>query len=1663
MHFLVFSTEVSSSGSKSSFRPSQPIYTGRSFSSGNSGNPGRKVLTSLNDDGSWQASARLATATQSGGNAHSRYKIRRDGSLSLTLQSPRPHIVTGGNFYTNPYRNHRQVSIGSNDAIKVDHHISGSVGKEEARQYHIPRPPPPPPELRSFSVVISDVDVTGNYNNIHTKHSGKDDAFSKAGVASYHVKSNTIQRMNASWKLKSGQGTPSSSELLDFLSYFANNGDSRATSGSDLSQTVAHPSSQMNTPPPRQILNHHHEEMNGRVIDTTVNKEPFLTWSETSRNIPLSSSTQLIDTNPRPATFGDAALQSVTSIYNANASSSSPETLNQTTFTPSDIKMGGNDDGAEVVIHDMLSTMAKLNENGEEKEESEKEPGTTEMASSMVSIAEPELSANQRKTSARVAPEEEVLRNEGTRRSTEDDAGNNEPSFGTQSPPPTTTELEQASTERENSENRQQQQQVQVDVDVGMTESLLNKEEKEGDVFVESDSAKSLVRYNNATHNNSETATRSFEEDPSIISDSVTHASAAIVTEEQKMKKKRSAKSAFFHSSTVSTNNDDDENNNETSTSATSFLESTDNNVNSRMKITDPQQTAADLKKLMSLILRADGTRNGDDDGTGTGKDRKSGTQVVNIVITPDQDSSSTSSSNYASPQLKTNRQKIFFLKTPQVKQMLDVALNDPAVSSAAHKIAAALEADPFPNPIQTNMENPFDHIPSHLFHSVGSTTVGYDDDSASLNRINQGIAGNDNAPSVPDGFPITSPDYLGLHHPNLQFHQALHQMIVNGTVPTSINATAKTNIINIFVINFKENNRDGNNGEVAVASSVPQQQHQQQSQSPLLNLSPFRISIKPTPKPSKVPLPIDFKLFEALASSPRPTVTDPSYLYSFNNKMGLAASATTAEDDEKEDGGGVGGLTSEKFYNHDENFDMDQPDLPNAEKINIFDLIPGDIGTATAVHYAPSVSTSHEALTIPIYGNNGGNNGRNNASASSTGITTNNHSNFGVMPPTAPPSDYFLDFLPDRSREPPVNGKPYGNHPTHNNNDQTRDDILSLLTSGKFEPMLNHSSQSQTPLLAPAVQHDDVVIPPSLAHIQWIFKNQPPPKPVVSSETIFKRKGQEESAIDDDMNISTSDSIMEPEETSNSPLSYYHGGSTQDLVDFLLRLQNVSKPSTSHINNFLENGVNGHVGSHNSTQKRNITTPVKSNEIVYTTKKPFWKFGTKIPVGSLTSGTDEVMNNRLRRLVTALGYSALPTIAAGAAATWPYWVPLVAGRKRRSALFSKRRASRIHQRGKARQVLATTPVDPELTKEARMEEGPDQKWVKVVVITTAKPFTSTSTEETTNFHYTQAPLSISPLSNNTSSSSADYVLRKKQSHPHTQHHQLDVPLLKNFLKNVLYNELNLSTKAYPSPPKSGVIVSTPDKLRYPHLPPAPLLHHRTNVTNSQKIFTSNSNKGQHSIFSVNQNVGEHDKLLTSPSFSHHPILTTTPLSIAASDKKVMSVSTFSTPAPASVYIHNRGDGTSSVTTQLPVSVSLAQWHNNNGRPWGVPLVTGTSPLPDITTSGSSTTTLINTLHNEYQQNIGFLDDKSTIPALDKRHPNRDYFTNHYHQINNRRTKLKLANSIKESERSYTSAALFPLWFPILFNTHSQLSSKLKHAISGKSGKRFSTSSSLAF
>ncbi|CAG7823422.1 unnamed protein product, partial [Allacma fusca] len=51
---------------------------------------------------------------------------------------------------------------------------------------------------------------------------------------------------------------------------------------------------------------------------------------------------------------------------------------------------------------------------------------------------------------------------------------------------------------------------------------------------------------------------------------------------------------------------------------------------------------------------------------------------------------------------------------------------------------------------------------------------------------------------------------------------------------------------------------------------------------------------------------------------------------------------------------------------------------------------------------------------------------------------------------------------------------------------------------------------------------------------------------------------------------------------------------------------------------------------------------------------------------GVLTPNTD-----RIRRLMIALGYSAIPTLAAGAAATWSYWIPLVAtaasGRRRRS------------------------------------------------------------------------------------------------------------------------------------------------------------------------------------------------------------------------------------------------------------------------------------------------------------------------------------------------------------------------------------------------------------
>lgn len=1695
--------------------------------------------------------------------------------------------------------------------------------KNEARQFS-------PAELRSFSVIISDVDVTGDYNS-PSNNLNEQDAYAKAGVSSYHLKSNSIHRMNGSWKMKPGNGTPMSSDLLDFLSYFAN-GDGRAIRSENAPVKQKRPL--------RKILGQEKEgKMESDQIPenqnaTDENQQPFQTWQESSRNIPVSSVSHASTENMNTTTVADSSTlvqKGPQEISTTKSPKLAIEVINideTTKNNTADIENGSANvnnssnpmNETKVVLHELISTLEEFNKNFE-KEETENKPP------SKVDIVE-KSRVNQTEEGTEMAIHEPG----------NDDHEMTLHQFKQETESDQTSSTTTATTAK--SENKQQ-----VQVDVEMSKSLMqdqnNGMEKEGDVFVENDAAKISGSSNNSNdagiaHNSSSIAEYHHNEDDGALDGG-----------EEMRRKKRTAKSAFFES-TKSTNSNDD-NNNATSTSATSLEESTDNaNSTQRMKITDPQQTASDLKKLMSLILKSDGNRNG---GSGvassiskiSGGDGKSGTQVVNIVITPNQDDES--SSNH--PQLKNSPQKILFLKTPQVKQMLDIALTDPALSTAAKKIAAALEANPFPNPIPTRIDHNYNNLPSYIVNPNYDDRDQGDDIMQVIGNKNgmMGQQENNDVPATPDGFPLSGNGFLDLHHPNLHFHQALHQMVVNGSKPSNINATTKTNIINIFVINFKEI-KEGATGANQQAAGV--------------NQSPLRINIKPSPRPQyhipKLPFPIKSGVIESLSqTTPNPLAyLDPSLI--FNKKMGLAAGGSD-EDDENEGAG----MSTEKNYEPSKHFDMDRFALSNPDKINIFDLLPGDLGTVTAVQYAPGVDADS---TTDTETNKNHNNNNKNTTISHLPLTdiykhNNSNANAMMMPATMGSyGDYFADFLPDRSREPPgsENIKPFYNE---NINEH---DILSILTSRRPTPTPSSSSSGTG---GDHIISSDAKLPPSLAHLEWIFNNQPPPKPQVSEDDIFKRKG--ETNMDGDIG-NGSDSMMEPDETSNSPV--YHGSTTQELIEYLLRLQNVShlpvdsngisENTTALIDEQLNSTTNpsfmstnmtnsvDHTGhaQHNlgdgKSSKTNGTISSSINDngpiVEYTTKSPaFWKFGNKLPLGSFSTSnanTDEALNNRLRKLLTAFGFSALPTLAAGAAATWPYWVPLVATgrrrRRRRSAISAlsetegedseipeiiKRRGQQFLSNLMAtahttnnRNGTSNSPPPPVhgpsnrqlLSKSTKNSRGEgvngEQKWIKVDVITatTAHPQPSLSTlpplssssPTSLNFekmnghshddmnetsfhsqsHNNSLPLNTKNNSDNNSSSlqkhdhqskttAMNYVTRHheddqndyaklKHHHPHEKNdrislaaQQLDVPLLKNFLKNVLYNELTLTNMNLNTPSplvfSSSSSSSSPSllpgnkaqKLRRPPPPtrlpflsassplpsftpsPYPFLSSTSLrplsepvVLTQYPISTSSTlnkliTKNGHHTFknSQQQQTGGNNKnnngaiLLNTPFF--RPSSTPSPSLllfpeytnnkeeddsaeeqqhlIAGSDKKVVSISKFSTPSPTSVYIHNRGDGTTSVmSTQAPSPASLTHSQNNNSL-WGSSFGgSGTlsassiaHPTPDkISSSSSSATTTFGTNtaavggHNDddslhhFSLSPGQLYDN----ANNQHNINTDYFLNHFHQSNKRLQKIKLADSIKASERSYTSAALLPLWFPIFFGNHTQLSSKFKQAMRNK-------------
>ena len=207
---------------------------------------------------------------------------------------------------------------------------------------------------------------------------------------------------------------------------------------------------------------------------------------------------------------------------------------------------------------------------------------------------------------------------------------------------------------------------------------------------------------------------------------------------------------------------------------------------NSRLRMgsakADPEQTVNKLKQLMSILIEARNQRNQADDGT----------QVVNVVITPN----SNSGENSAGATRNQDR-KVIFLKNPQVKYLLESALAaDPNINSAALKIAAALES------ATASEKGRRPYISQHnQNHAHGDYWNG---NGSRPPTATDSPSGSFSTPlNTPVGFPLHGSEFLNLQHPNLQFHQMLHKLVTNGSIPTSINATTKTNIINIFVLNF--------------------------------------------------------------------------------------------------------------------------------------------------------------------------------------------------------------------------------------------------------------------------------------------------------------------------------------------------------------------------------------------------------------------------------------------------------------------------------------------------------------------------------------------------------------------------------------------------------------------------------------------------------------------------------------------------------------------------------------------------------------------------------------------------------------------------------------------------------------------------------------------
>jgi hypothetical protein len=989
-----------------------------------------------------------------------------------------------------------------------------------------------------------------------------------------------------------------------------------------------------------------------------------------------------------------------------------------------------------------------------------------------------------------------------------------------------------------------------------------------------------------------------------------------------------------------------------------------------RMSTTDPQQTAADLKKLMSLLLRSG-------EAGGGMSQTKDGAQVVNIVITPTQPGQTSEESE---------RQKIIFLKSPEVKQLLQAAMNDPSLRTAAEKISAALHT---PKSDSDNL-SPYTYTNDFNTNANEALSCSSCIPQEDLEQVSssQGSGGPVNpyltTSSSPDGFPLTGNGFLNLNHPNLQFHQALHHLVANGSAPTSITATTKTNVINIFVLNFNPalSPTVANITETmmkvphAVTAAAPEEAEEYEV--------PLRPPVVYSLHNYRHKPPSIITRHDVTSSTPRPSLQSQALFF---NKMGLPS-----EGDE-EDGAKA--------------TDMDKIITSQSRPQRYKPFID-----VTSSHGTPYVAVSPSSTTY--------------RSAPAPDPTTERVNILDLLPGKMDAFTHVEKFGGANQKPPPhLTGQDGSQEVVEPEMlDKEAAELFTYLIHAEKEQMHESSSSSSSTTMRPWIKArtsttkttekpssaDSLLLPPEFSHLSWILNQQPPPKPHVgltASNLGTKGKPTPDSNSEEDYEYDESTSSLEDKEPSFLQPPSFHINFNKRVGEPRRNESETSRPLPIDKRPLYEQILTSSVMNF-TIPKQNATTQLRLSATARPKPKRKASIFKRRPSQLLNKESllNPEVKQRVRKFMAALGYSALPTLAAGAVATWPYWVPIVAtGRKRRSPNPNSTTTTNSPPNDPA--PAARSELNLSLDQfagklspsssiefgreggELKMESGTDgprrrkededralvggypldEKWIRVEVITTE---------------------SSSPTSKANSKSGG--VLRGKDNRQFVNGESQDVPLLKNFLKNVLSNEWNISTTT-PSPitrkgttPNSHSSSSSSAPVLGSSMiqvgtRPSGYSQTENKLPDPLKPYAENSNTNNNRIrIKTAQATQSLDSVSVSASESH--------LTSSSSSSSALSPSQLLISPPK-------------YETSLPPFSGQSVNH---------------PPRPTRPNNGSQM--------------------KNQRPI--HRTPVIGTFNEDAERERNRNKRKRLGAKIEEAETAYASAALLPLWLPILFGNGIQ-------------------------